>query len=121
MPDDPETTPLTPDEERAFQRWAKTNRIGDVDHPDSFYDYRGFWKATRGAAHPPGSELHFPDTFKQHGHPTFSQESQYSRGFWDGGMWLPNDVLLAQPPMAVSHAPSSLINLSDWVRPRKAR
>lgn len=30
---------------------------------------------------------HWPDTFKQHGHPTFSVESQYSKGPNDGGRW----------------------------------
>lgn len=100
-----ETTPLSPAEEQAFQQWAIANRVPDVDHPDSHYDYRGFWKATQGAPHPSGEALHFPDTFKQHGHPTFSQESQFSRGPSDGGMWVGSkvDTFLAQPPMAVSH------------------
>jgi hypothetical protein len=98
----PDTTVLTPADEAAFQAWARANRIPDVDHPDSHYDYRGFWKATAGAPHPPGSDAHFPDTFKQHGHPTFSQESQYSQGAWDGGKWI-NDTFLAQPTLAVSH------------------
>jgi hypothetical protein len=84
----PEHTRLTPAEEWAFQQWAQTNGIRDVDHPDSYYDYRGFWKQTQGAAHPPGESLHFPDTFKQHGHPSFSVESQYSAGPHDGGRWL---------------------------------
>ncbi len=84
-----ETTPLSPVDEIAFRIWAKQNGIHDVDHPDSHYDYRGFWKATQGAAHgAPGSGEHFPDTFKQHGHPTFSQESQYSAGPFDGGRWV---------------------------------
>lgn len=113
-----ETTTLTPAEERAFRRWVTANRIMDLDHPDSRYDYRGFWKATRGQPHPPGDEEHFPDTFKQHGHPTFSQESQYSRGSWDGGLWLPTapgtpDAFLAQPRMAVSHTPT----MGDMYRP----
>lgn len=82
-----ETTKLTPSEESSFQNWAKTNKITDVDHPDSYYDYRGFWKETKGAPHPPGDILHFPDTYKQHGHPTFSIESKYSKGSWDGGKW----------------------------------
>ncbi len=82
-----ERTALTPEEEVAFQRWVRENGITDLDHPDSRYDYRGFWKATKGRPHPPGSMEHFPDTFKQHGHPTFSQESQYSAGPWDGGRW----------------------------------
>lgn len=100
-----DVTLLSPADEAAFQQWTKTNQLKDVDHPDSHYDYRGFWKSTQGAPHPPGSEQHFPDTFKEHGHPTFSQESQYSSGPSDGGMWIDNDVFLAQPKMAVSHTP----------------
>jgi hypothetical protein len=109
----PEVTQLTPAEETAFRAWVERNGITDLDHPDSHYDYRGFWKATGGAPRAPGLMTsrgtvgppgHFPDTFKQHGHPTFSQESQYSRGPRDGGMWVgENDTLLAQPPMAPSH------------------
>lgn len=82
-----ETTRLSVSEEAAFQRWARENRITDVDLPESRYDYRGYWKATQGASHAPGSEAHFPDTYKQHGHPTFSVESQYSAGPTDGGRW----------------------------------
>jgi hypothetical protein len=82
-----ERTTLSPDEERAFQQWARTNQITDVDHPDAHYDYRGYWRQTQGAAHAPGSEMHFPDTYKTHGHPTFSVESQYSAGPFDGGRW----------------------------------
>lgn len=83
-----EVTALSPQEEQAFQHWAQVNRLTDVDHPDAHYDYRGFWKQTQGAPHLPGSQMHFPDTFKQHGHPTFSVESQYSAGPFDGGRWL---------------------------------
>lgn len=93
-----ETTPLSPADESAFQQWARMNQIHDVDLPQSRYDYRGFWKSTQGAPHPPGSEEHFPDTFKQHGHPTFSVESQYSGGAFDGGRWLPKDKFI--PPGA---------------------
>ena len=82
-----DVTRLTPEEEREFQAWVAANQITDVDHPQSFYDYRGFWKDpvarqqwTRGA--------HFPDTWKQHGHPTFSVESVYARHPWDAGRWV---------------------------------
>src|SRR6266700_1070392 len=75
-----ETTRLAPAEEQRFQQWTHDNGITNVDHPDAHYDMRGFWHATGGAPHPPGAEQHFPDTFKQHGHPTFSVESKYSRG-----------------------------------------
>lgn len=87
-----ERTPLTPAEEAAFQAWAKQNGVTDVDHPQSRYDYRGYWKSVASTggdqrkAYDDG--LHFPDTYKQHGHPSFSVESQYSAGPWDGGRWL---------------------------------
>jgi hypothetical protein len=106
-----EITALTPDEEAQFQQWIRANNIKDLDHPDSRYDYRGYWKATGGAPRQPGLMLsngrtgpigHLPDTFKQHGHESFSQESQYSRGPFDGGMWV-EDTLVQPPPMTASH------------------
>lgn len=99
-----ERTPLSPPEEAAFQQWAQANKIENYDHPDAHYDMRGYWK---GIASKGGDETqinaadtlrHFPDTFKQHGHPTFSVESQYSAGPFDGGRWLWNDAFV--PPGA---------------------
>lgn len=75
-------TQLTPDEERAFQRWAAaTGRLNDTID----YDLRGAWKADARAA----SNGHLPDTWKKPNHMTFSEESQYStpeNGI--GGRWL---------------------------------
>lgn len=84
-----ETTLLSPMEEYLFKAWGKAHQleIEDVDAPESAYDFRGFFKATNGAVHPPGSVEHFPDTFKQHGNPTFSTDSIYSKGPQDGGQW----------------------------------
>ena len=79
----PETTQLAPEEQAAFEQWLRANNIHDLDDPRSHYDYRGAFKA--GVGREPGAEGHFPDTFKQHGHETFSNESQYSKG--DGGTW----------------------------------
>jgi hypothetical protein len=81
----PETTTLNPEEESRFRAWASANGVRDVDLPDSHYDYRGFWKQNPGFRHRQGE--HFVDTFKQHGHPTFSEESRYSSGAGDGGTW----------------------------------
>lgn len=81
-----ETTPLSAADEQRFQTWATSNKIADVDHPDSFYDYRGFWKEHPDQKVQFGVD-HFPDTYKQHGHPTFSVESKYSSGPDDGGSW----------------------------------
>jgi hypothetical protein len=81
-----ETTRLSPEQEEQFQAWAKRQGVADVDHPDSHYDYRGFW-LQNPEANIRGGRDHFPDTYKQHGHPTFSTESQYSKSFDDGGYW----------------------------------
>ena len=81
-----EVTRLAQPEELAFRAWAQKNGITDVDTPGSFYDYRGYWKAHGDVPVRFGVD-HFPDTFKQHGHPTFSNESQYSAGPADGGRW----------------------------------
>lgn len=81
-----ETTRLSANDEKAFRQWAAKNRISDVDNPDARYDYRGYWLQSRYRPIRFGID-HFPDTFKQHGHPTFSRESQYSTGVGDGGTW----------------------------------
>lgn len=78
-----ETTQLPPQREAEFQAWLRKNNVRDLDHPDSHYDYRGAFLAGVGRS----GNAHFPDTFKQHGHPTFSVESQYSKGPADGGHW----------------------------------
>lgn len=102
----PERTMLTPEEENQFLAWATLNKIKDVDHPDNRYDYRGYWKqiASKGnnATKMYADGLHFTDQFKQHGHPTFSIESRYSRGPWDGGMWN-QETYLPQMTPAPAH------------------
>lgn len=82
-----EVTALTPAEEDTYRRWLKASQITDAESPDAHYDYRGYFKETNGAAVPMSTDRHFPDTYKQHGHPTFSVESKYSKGANDGGRW----------------------------------
>jgi len=111
-----EVTSLSPQQEAQFQAWARQNGIRDVNSPDAHYDYRGFFLATKGAPHPPGSQLHFPDTFKQHGHPTFSVESKYSSGPGDGGSWngetfIPAKEQASEAPQAAASLPPRLPGL----------
>lgn len=121
-----ETTQLSPEQESAFQGWAKKNKIGDVDHPDSHYDYRGYFKEYGSQPHQQGA--HFTDEFKQHGHPTFSIESNYSKGFDDGGYWegdkynktaapdrrpIDTDALDASASDAVRNSPASFYDYKD--------
>jgi hypothetical protein len=109
-----ESTILSPDEEREYQQWIKHYKLPDIDpktgepYSDVKYDMRGYWKANRipgQAGHGPIQieGQHGPDTFKQHGHETFSQESKYSQGPSQGGLWI-GPTFLEQPPMAVSHS-----------------
>lgn len=108
-----EITRLTPQEEIAFRLWAMQNGITDVDTPQSRYDYRGYWKSVASIGGDQTKQYadgpHFPDTYKQHGHPTFSVESQYSAGPFDGGRWVGEEFV---PPgadfLARSGAPSRL-------------
>jgi len=104
-----ETTQLTPAEQPRFQAWVKRNRITDLDHPDSHYDYRGFWRQNPTFTRASGQ--HLTDEFKQHGHPTFSVESRYSRGVGDGGRWGGPDLSTYVPAgadqLATSRRPPS--------------
>jgi hypothetical protein len=113
-----ERTSLSPADESRFREWVTRVGIPDVDHPDSFYDYRGFWRESGGPDMRFGVD-HFPDTYKQHGHPTFSVESKYSAGPRDGGRWLsdtdfvpPQDVIA---PMS-SHEPPELPSMNDLIK-----
>ena len=111
----PEQTRLSPLQEVLFRRWIDRNKsapgVAGWDQPDAAYDMRGWWADREvgplSGRWRPGD--HGVDTYKQHGHPTFSIESKYSRGLQDGGRWLPLDdrglsdedaeKLLVQPPM----------------------
>lgn len=87
-----EVTLLSPEDEASFQVWAARNGVRDADSPLSRYDYRGAWQANQqSAVSAVDGEPHWPDTFKRHGHPTFSVESQYSTGPRDGGRWAGDD------------------------------
>jgi hypothetical protein len=91
-----ETTHLDDSDEKKFLSWAREHNVRDVDHPESHYDYRGYWREHAGDSVRGGVD-HFPDTYKQHGHPTFSTESRYSRGPGDGGNWLGDDYFPGVP------------------------
>lgn len=73
-------TPLSPQQERAFQKWQRANpRLGSTYD----YDARGFW--LNGAKQGEGG--HGADAWKKPNHPTFSDESIYSGPQTPGGSW----------------------------------
>jgi hypothetical protein len=101
---------LAPAEEAQFQAWVQANKnapgVKNWDAPDAHYDMRGFFHDKPAlAAWTPGA--HFPDTYKQHGHETFSVESKYSKGPGDGGTWKGNTFVPAgtSAPATTTKAP----------------
>ena len=88
------TTKLNPREEFEFRQWykklAEKKRLNpDYDAKEHYYDYRGFWKnEDRDAILNNDPNAHFTDKYKKPGHPTFSNESIYSKGNTIGGNWI---------------------------------
>lgn len=80
-------TPLTGDEEVAFQEWKKVNAPYDSGLD---YDLRGAFKE---GILPDPTTKHWPDTFKKPNHPTFSDQSKYAPygkpGRWEGETFIP--------------------------------
>lgn len=72
-------TPLSPEQEASFRRWAG-KRVADTED----YDLRGAYLGNALAA----ANGHLPDTYKKPNHPTFSDESQYSTPQNPGGRWV---------------------------------
>lgn len=108
-----ETTFLRPEEEKRYKKWTRHYKLRDIDpkteepYSDVKYDLRGYWKAGQvpgmaGFGPPQFEGVHGPDTWKQHGHETFSQESKYARP-GEGGMWV-GETFLEQPKMRRSNA-----------------
>lgn len=78
-------TPLSPQDELAFQMWAKMTDAPIT--PD--YDMRGYWLS--GASGQDPTSHHYPDTYKTPLHKTFSDESVYATP--DAPHWY-GDVLI---------------------------
>ncbi len=90
-------TPLSSQEEAAFQQWKQQYAPNDTGED---YDLRGAFKA---GLTPDPKTSHWPDTFKKPNHPTFSNESQYATGpdaakagRWEGDKFVP-PLATAQP------------------------
>lgn len=86
-------TKLSSSEEKEFKYWySKVSKYKglskDPDDPSQEYDYRGYWKnEDRNGILGDDPYAHFIDKYKKPGHPTFSNESQYSNEETPGGNW----------------------------------
>ena len=91
-------TELGNNRERKFQDWYANaaSVLGLNPDPDAYehaYDYRGYWLNNKNAD-VSSPDFHFPDTWKQPHHPTFSNESIYAKGregvgHWEGDTFVP--------------------------------
>ena len=91
LPDDMSgqyNTQLSPDEESAYQAWAK----GQGREKDVFnYDLRGAWKELQSGTMSEDERGHLGDKYKKPNHPTFSTESIYNGADgYQGGVWSRN-------------------------------
>jgi len=106
-------TPLSPTEEAQFRRWLAL--LPPRLQSTADYDMRGAWKADAKAA----INGHLPDTWKKPNHPTFSSESQYSKG--TGGKWSPaggdNWVYWASPANLKYRSASGLSSYFQQAEP----
>ena len=95
-------TKLTPDEEKGYQEWKKKNAPNDSGQD---YDLRGAYKA---GVEPDPQTGHMPDTYKKPNHPTFSNESQYSKDRPDlAGQWTgPNHDQFVPPAAGITAPPT---------------
>lgn len=98
-------TILNDKNEKEFVNWYKnvSSILGlneNPDNPNHHYDYRGYWLENKNNNIDYNVEgFHFPDTYKQPTHPTFSIESQYANkryginpkevGHWEGETFIP--------------------------------
>ena len=87
-----QTTRLTPSLERMYGQWVMNNKIpesNDYDMRGYFYDLLTGNKDARTAVNASDNALHFTDKWKLPNHPSFSNESVYSRTSQDP-RWVEN-------------------------------
>lgn len=84
-------TKLSPQEEAAFEDWARQTKAPITDD----YDMRGFWRAKGKTQVNPNDGLpHYSDEFKTPLHQSFSGESIYARPNSGAPMWNDRDQLV---------------------------
>lgn len=79
-------TPLTAQEQPAFNAWVQKNNVPYDPSQTADYDMPGYWKAlmagdpqTQTSINQNDNQLHFPDYWKTPYHQSFSNESKYAK------------------------------------------
>ena len=85
-------THLQPWDEQRFRMWFNSLPEGIRNSND--YDYRGWWLENGSIPYKQilSGNGHFTDKYKLPNHPTFSNQSIYSKGNTIGGKWINNDM-----------------------------
>jgi hypothetical protein len=85
-------THLQPWDEQRFKIWFNSLPEGIRNSND--YDYRGWWLENGSIPYKQilSGNGHFTDKYKLPNHPTFSNQSIYSKGNTIGGQWINNDM-----------------------------
>ena len=110
-------TELSPREEQEFTRWielASLKKQRDVGRDLETYDLRGLWKHGGSAKDEFAMGSHAPDTYKKPNHPTFSKESIYSVGEYEGGDWISETEFA--PSLKMLKTTHPMIWLHDYLR-----
>lgn len=107
-------TPLSPEEEAAFQKWAG-KKIRDIYN----YDLRGAWRDISSGKVIPDERGHLPDTYKKPNHPTFSKESIYSTDDTPGGEWVEKNYKWQYIPSDTNLRYYSPQELQDYFRTKE--
>lgn len=84
--------------------------IPDSDNAD--YDMVG-WELKNGGKRLGPLSGHFTDEFKLPNHPTFSNESKYSNGMFNGGEWLQNGM--AFNPSDFNEKTNGLVGIFNYL------
>lgn len=105
-------THLQPWDEQRFRIWFNTLPEGIRNSND--YDYRGWWKENGSIPYKNG--VHFTDKFKLPNHPTFSEESIYSKGNTEGGYWTKDGFVPS--PYNTRNGSGRIIDYMEFAEPK---
>lgn len=93
---DPALTQLQPHQELMFKSWLKANDVPFQDNGSDDYDMRAFFlnNVLGGQGQQRnGQNMHFPDTYKQPSHESYSSESIKGRPSDPKRSWIGEDTL----------------------------
>lgn len=107
-------THLQPWDEQRFRMWFNSLPEGIRNSND--YDYRGWWLENGSIPYKQilSGNGHFTDKYKLPNHPTFSNQSIYSKGNTIGGQWINNDMDFVPSQYNVRNGSDRIIDYMEF-------